>query len=172
MVFVVQVKYIAGGATQNSIRVAQWFLQSPGATTFIGSVGKDKFAAQLKESCTSSGVLSQYYETDEVGTGVCAVLVEESGERSLVTTLDAANSYKHAHTLSEPIQKIIAQAQIYYISSFFSTVPEGPQTMEAIAAHAAENHKTFCINLSAEFLIQFFWEKMNAVSFSYVSCLW
>ena len=27
------VEYIAGGATQNSIRVAQWMLQTPGATS-------------------------------------------------------------------------------------------------------------------------------------------
>lgn len=35
------VEYIAGGATQNSIRVAQWMLQIPGATGFIGSIGKE-----------------------------------------------------------------------------------------------------------------------------------
>ena len=28
-----KVEYIAGGATQNTIRVAQWMLQVPGATT-------------------------------------------------------------------------------------------------------------------------------------------
>lgn len=155
---------MAGGATQNSIRAAQWFLQSPDATAFLGAVGKDKFATQLKESCKEAGVAAHYYETDEAGTGACAVLVEESGERALVTTLDAANCYKHAHTQSEEIQALIAQARIFYISSFFSTVPEGPQTMMSIAVHAAENNKVFCINLSAEFLIEFFWDKMNAVS--------
>ena len=30
-----KVEYIAGGATQNSIRVAQWMLQVSGATTYI-----------------------------------------------------------------------------------------------------------------------------------------
>jgi hypothetical protein len=35
-----EVEYIAGGATQNSIRVAQWMLGAP-CTAYIGSVGKD-----------------------------------------------------------------------------------------------------------------------------------
>ena len=33
------VEYIAGGATQNSIRVCQWMLKTSGATTFIGCAG-------------------------------------------------------------------------------------------------------------------------------------
>merc|ERR1739849_9231 len=36
------VQYIAGGATQNSIRVAQWMLQTKGATSYMGCVGNDK----------------------------------------------------------------------------------------------------------------------------------
>lgn len=34
------VEYIAGGATQNSIRVAQWFLGLPHATSYTGCIGK------------------------------------------------------------------------------------------------------------------------------------
>ena len=37
------VKYIAGGATQNSIRVAQWMSQQENSTAFVGCVGKDAF---------------------------------------------------------------------------------------------------------------------------------
>ena len=33
------VEYIAGGATQNSIRVAQWVSGKPGMTTMIGCIG-------------------------------------------------------------------------------------------------------------------------------------
>ena len=29
------VEYIAGGATQNAIRVAQWMLQTPGACSYM-----------------------------------------------------------------------------------------------------------------------------------------
>lgn len=41
------VQYIAGGATQNSIRVAQWMLQVPGATAFFGAIGHDAYGETL-----------------------------------------------------------------------------------------------------------------------------
>ena len=50
------VEYIAGGATQNTIRVAQWMLQVPGATTYMGCVGNDAFAAKMTETATKDGV--------------------------------------------------------------------------------------------------------------------
>merc|ERR1719227_37732 len=37
-----KVDYIAGGATQNSIRVAQWILGKPNATSYMGCVGSDE----------------------------------------------------------------------------------------------------------------------------------
>ena len=36
-----EVEYIAGGATQNSIRVAQWMLEDEKCTTSVGCVGND-----------------------------------------------------------------------------------------------------------------------------------
>lgn len=41
------VQYIAGGATQNSIRVAQWMLKVPGATSYFGAVGADQYGQTL-----------------------------------------------------------------------------------------------------------------------------
>lgn len=41
------VQYIAGGATQNSIRVAQWMLKIPGSTSYFGAIGTDAFGEQL-----------------------------------------------------------------------------------------------------------------------------
>ena len=38
-----EVEYIAGGATQNSIRVTQWMLNAPKATAFIGCVGASRW---------------------------------------------------------------------------------------------------------------------------------
>merc|ERR1719230_223282 len=69
------VEYIAGGATQNSIRVAQWMLCNPGATAFIGCIGTDAFGDQLEKSAKADGVNVQYFKTAKVETGTCAVLV-------------------------------------------------------------------------------------------------
>lgn len=51
------VEYIAGGATQNTIRVAQWMLQVPGAASYVGCIGKDEFGDKLKESVARDGVI-------------------------------------------------------------------------------------------------------------------
>jgi len=160
-----KVDYVAGGATQNSIRIAQWMSQSPNATAYIGCIGKDAFGETLTEACRGAGVTPHYYITEEKPTGVCAVTIIDK-ERSLTTKLDAANEYKHVHTLSEPIQDVIERAKIFYIASFFLTVPEGPQSVLHIAEHAAKANKIFCMNLSAEFLIDFFAEPMlNALPY-------
>jgi len=60
MVKMPQVQYIAGGATQNSIRVAQWMLQEPGATAYMGCIGKDENGEKLQKACSTDGVNALY----------------------------------------------------------------------------------------------------------------
>lgn len=50
------VEYIPGGATQNSVRIAQWMLQVKGATSYMGCVGKDDFGNKMRETATQDGV--------------------------------------------------------------------------------------------------------------------
>ena len=49
-------QYVAGGATQNSIRAAQWLLQVPGATSYFGCVGDDEHAQKLRAAASAGGV--------------------------------------------------------------------------------------------------------------------
>merc|ERR1711865_229622 len=87
------VQYIAGGATQNSIRVAQWMLQTKGATAYMGCVGKDANAETMKACCEKDGVTTAYMVDEAAPTGSCACLIEGI-ERSLCTNLCAANNFK------------------------------------------------------------------------------
>ena len=48
--------YIAGGATQNSVRVAQWMLQVPGATSYMGCIGYDDFGQRMQKTAEQDGV--------------------------------------------------------------------------------------------------------------------
>ncbi|ONK67586.1 uncharacterized protein A4U43_C05F1570 [Asparagus officinalis] len=73
-------KYITGGATQNAIRVAQWMLQTPGATRFMGCIGKDKFGEEMKRASTAAGVNAHYREDEIAATGTCVVCIV-GGER-------------------------------------------------------------------------------------------
>merc|ERR1712080_761714 len=84
-----ELDFIAGGATQNSIRVAQWILGKKYATAYFGCVGRDDTSKKLEEKAREAGVNVQY-QFSEYPTGRCAVLITGQ-DRSLVTKLDAAN---------------------------------------------------------------------------------
>lgn len=148
-----KVDYIAGGSTQNSIRIAQWMLQKPGATSYIGCVGKDKYAEEMKNSANAGGVNVQYYEHDSTPTGTCAVCVV-GGERSLVANLAAANCYNVEHLKKPENWALVEKAKYYYIAGFFLTV--SPESIQLVAEHAAANDKIFMMNLSAPFICEFF----------------
>jgi len=155
------VSYIAGGATQNTVRVAQWMSgQAPGFAAYIGCIGRDEYGRHLKEAAEADGVTTHYHVIDERPTGTCAVLVHDR-ERSLVANLGAAEKYAKAHWDSEPIQAVVKGASIFYSAGFFLT--SSPDTMVANGKHAAETGKVYAMNLSAPFLCQFFKEPMHAV---------
>jgi adenosine kinase len=154
------VQYIAGGAGQNSIRVAQWILQIPGATAFLGAVGTDEYGQTLEKCASEDGVLCLYQKNPEIPTGTCAVLIN-GGERSLVANLAAANTFSESHLDNPAVKEAIANAKIFYVTGFFLTV--SVPSILTIAQHAIDNHKTFCMNLSAPFLIQFFGDAMASV---------
>ena len=86
------VQFIAGGAGQNSIRVAQWMLQTPNKTAFFGAISSDKNGQTLESCAKADGVKVCYQVTAGTPTGTCAVLIN-GGERSLVANLAAANTF-------------------------------------------------------------------------------
>ncbi|XP_076931665.1 adenosine kinase 2-like [Bidens hawaiensis] len=148
-----KVEYIAGGATQNSIRVAQWLLQIPGATSFIGCIGKDKYGEEMKKNSKSAGVNAHYYEHETAPTGTCAVCVV-GGERSLVANLSAANCYKPDHLKRPENWALVEKAKYIYIAGFFLTV--SPESIQLVGQHVAATNKVFIMNLSAPFICEFF----------------
>jgi len=157
------VEYVAGGATQNSIRVCQWMLQSPGATSFIGSVGKDcNFGNKLREVANKDGVSTYYYEADGHQTGTCAVVVHEK-ERSLVANLAAANAFESAHLDTPEVKEAVRRAHIIYSAGFFLTLPEGPKSALEIAKHASEHDKIYCLNFAAPFICTFFHDQLMSI---------
>jgi len=153
------VEYIAGGATQNSIRVAQWMSGVPGSTAFVGCVGKDAFGDKLEACAKADGVNVQYMKQDKEPTGTCGVLVK-GGERALVANLAAANLYDKAHFDTPAIQSLVGAAKIVYSAGFFLTV--SPPTIQAFGEALAKSGKTLCMNLSAPFIVQFFADPLAA----------
>uniref|UniRef100_A0A3B4H487 Adenosine kinase n=1 Tax=Pundamilia nyererei TaxID=303518 RepID=A0A3B4H487_9CICH len=112
-----KVEYYAGGATQNSIKIAQWMIQEPHKVgTFFGCIGKDKFGEILKQKAEEVHVDAHYYEQDEEPTGTCAACIT-GDNRSLVANLAAANCYKKdKHLDLEENWKLVEKAKVYYIA--------------------------------------------------------
>jgi adenosine kinase len=158
-----KVGYVAGGATQNSIRGAAWMSPTKGNTHYIGSVGNDDNGKLLASVAEKDGVKTHYYISQKNRTGRCAVLVKDR-ERSLIADLAAANDYNHTeHFTSDEIQALVKSAHIFYSAGFFLTV--SPQTIVEVGKHvlANEDTKILAINLAAVFIINFFWDKLNDV---------
>lgn len=145
------VQFIPGGATQNTIRVAAWMLQTPKSTAYMGCIGKDEFADKMKAACETAGVQASYMVDAATPTGSCATLVNGI-ERSLCTNLNAANNYKDTHLKQPENMAILSGAKIVYSAGFFATV--SPDSMRIAAKKTLENGSLYCLNLSAPFLMQ------------------
>uniref|UniRef100_A0AAY5EYW9 Adenosine kinase n=1 Tax=Electrophorus electricus TaxID=8005 RepID=A0AAY5EYW9_ELEEL len=156
------VEYRAGGATQNSMKVAQWMIQKPSkVATFFGCIGEDRFGEILKEKAQEAHVDAHYYEQSKEPTGTCAACIT-GDNRSLVANLAAANCYKKdKHLDLEENWKLVKKAKVYYIAGFFLTV--SPESILKVAKHASENNKIFGINLSAPFICQAFKDSLLKV---------
>ncbi|XP_076680275.1 adenosine kinase 2 isoform X1 [Andrena cerasifolii] len=151
--------FIAGGSVQNTMRVAQWFLDKPRIATYMGCVGIDKYSKILEDKAQADGLNVRYQYTNKEPTGTCAVLITGK-ERSLCANLAAANCFLPSHIQEPENKRLIEVARYIYVSGFFLTV--SPETIQMVARHAFENNKMFIMNLSAPFLCDFYKTPMLA----------
>jgi len=157
-----KVEHIAGGATQNSVRVAQWVLGGPAMSfcSYMGCVGRDSSSKILEDKAKEAGVTVRYQYSEDKPTGRCAVLITGQ-DRSLVTKLDAANHFTVDHLDTKENWHLVTKARIVYSAGFFLTV--SVDSMLKVAKHCAASNETYCLNLSAPFLCQFFKEQLMSV---------
>merc|ERR1719433_253454 len=94
------VEYIAGGATLNTMRVAQWCLGDKAQTGYIGSIGQDKFGQLLQDKCKEAGIQASFMVDPKDPTGTCAIGILNK-ERGMVANLASANNYKVDHFKKE-----------------------------------------------------------------------
>lgn len=100
------VLYVPGGATQNSIRVAQWLLKTPGSTSYFGSVGKDDFGDKMAAYARKDGVdvrschlspqlIANSLEMPSQAVACCGMLHHLRGGSFMV--LEGTSSCSHEH---------------------------------------------------------------------------
>ncbi|KAF8517409.1 Ribokinase-like protein [Hysterangium stoloniferum] len=153
------VTYVAGGAGQNSARAAAYVLP-PNSVVYTGAVGSDDLAGQLRAANEREGVDSKYYVVNGEKTGACAVVLTNH-DRSLVTTLRAAEKFDKAHLSSPTIAPLIDNAKYIYVGGFFLT--HGIESALLVAKKASLAGKVFVTNLSAPFIPQFFKEQLDSL---------
>jgi adenosine kinase len=133
----------------------------PGQVAFMGCIGaNDDYGKQLEACATADGVCVHYMKDATTPTGTCAALIL-GGERALVANLAAANNFKPSHLATDKAQELVQSAQFYYSAGFFLTV--SVESMVQVAQHAVEHGKTYCLNLSAPFIVDFFADQMAQV---------
>ncbi|KAJ9117094.1 hypothetical protein QFC24_006553 [Naganishia onofrii] len=152
-----QVTYVAGGAAQNAARAAAYVLP-PKHVVYVGAVGKDALAEQLEKANDKEGVMSAYQVVEDDKTGACAVVLT-GHDRSLVTTLRAAEKFSPSHLADPTIKSYIDNAKFFYIGGFFLT--HGIESALHVAKSAAGRGKVVALNLSAPFIPQFFKQQLD-----------
>jgi adenosine kinase len=158
------VQYIAGGATQNSVRVAQWVSGEPaGFAAYVGCVGDDAFGKTLAAAAAADGVTALYQVTADKPTGTCAVIVHEQ-ERSLVANLAAAEALAEAHLDSEAVAAAVASAKVVYCAGFPLTHAGGAASVQRLGKACADGNKVFATNLSAPFIVQVRTARLDAAA--------
>ncbi|CUA67714.1 adenosine kinase [Rhizoctonia solani] len=153
------ITYVAGGAAQNAARGAAYVLPAE-SVVYAGCVGSDDLAEQLRNANSKEGVASAYQVKQGEKTGACAVILT-GHDRSLVTTLRAAEMFNKEHLASPEVAPLVDGAKFYYVGGFFLT--HGVESALVVAKKASETGKTFALNLSAPFICQFFGAQLGQI---------
>ncbi|XP_065217099.1 uncharacterized protein Adk2 [Planococcus citri] len=149
------VDYIAGGASQNTARIAQSILRKPNTVVYMGCVGKDFYSEMIEKKARADGVDVRYQYTDKRPTGTCAVIITDDGKhRSLVANLAAAELFSIDHIRIPENREIIDKADYFYLTGFFLIV--SPDSALEIAKVALEKNKVLAMNLSAPYICESF----------------
>ncbi|KAH0797595.1 adenosine kinase 2-like [Histomonas meleagridis] len=111
-----------GGACQNVLAMAQWFMQDEGETAIVGSVGSDSNREVLESILTQCGVKCFYQEIPHHHTGCCAILVcntNGASYRTIVTSLGASSMIDYNNWYTPEVAELFGKAKIVILANFF-----------------------------------------------------
>ncbi len=111
-----ELTYVSGGSAQNTIKMMQWILEDAESSkcAYLGCIGNDNPGDILLQSMEETGVQTLYEVSENLGTGVCFVLVN-GPHRSLITSLGAASAFSANFLRQEMAWDMVKSAYFYYI---------------------------------------------------------
>ncbi|KAG5494090.1 hypothetical protein JKF63_01924 [Porcisia hertigi] len=154
-----RVAYVPGGAAMNTARTFSWVFPEA-HVSYVGALGKDRFAEILKSALASAGVKQLFEECNNKPTGTCAGLVLNKN-RSLIANLGAAVTLSAKHMETDAVQTAVEQATVYYAEGFFLNTASSPGNLLSVARHANQNGKLFCFNLNAPYISMAFQSRLQ-----------
>ncbi|KAI9513090.1 adenosine kinase [Russula earlei] len=136
----------------HAITLLQYVLP-PNSVVYTGCVGDDDFSEQLKRANKKEGLAEAYLVKKGEQTGACAVVIT-GHQRSLVTTLAAAEKFDKDHLSAPHVAPLVDAAKFFYVEGYFLT--HGLDSALEVAKKASDSGKVFVLNLSAPFIAQYF----------------
>ncbi|XP_014672338.1 PREDICTED: adenosine kinase-like isoform X2 [Priapulus caudatus] len=137
-----EVEFTPGGATQNTLRTAQWMTGSPEfATLFFGCIAKDRHGDIMTKAMKEGSVKTVYQinGSNSEPTGTCAVCIT-GNNRSLVANLASANCFTKAHLDDKANWAHVERAKLVYTAeaeAFSEAQGFGTKDVKEIALKAA-----------------------------------
>lgn len=102
------IEIFGGGAAAN---VAAWLAHAGVQATFVGRIGDDHAGLRAADELTAAGVTPVVEIDPRRATGMCLVLVDETGERSMVPSTGANDA-------SADVALVPAEADWLYVSGY------------------------------------------------------
>jgi len=127
---------------------------------YVGAVGDDDLAEQLKEANKREGLDQVYQVKKGEKTGACAVIIT-GHSRSLVTTLRVAENFEKSHLSSPEVAPLIIDASFFYVEGYF--LSHGVESALELSSKSAAAGKTFVLNFSAPFIPKFFTKQLRDI---------
>lgn len=87
---------------------------------FIGKVGNDALGHHFKQNLREKGVKDLTTISDRHPTGVCVALIDDSGERTMVTNR-GANDYLTTDDINERFEEILRSKIVYFSGYLFQS---------------------------------------------------
>ena len=143
-----------GGTANVSIQISKLGEKAK----FIGKVGTDAFGSYFKENLKSNNVKDLTFVDDTRMTGLCISLVDENGERSMITSR-GANDHLTKREIESYINEVL-ESKIVYFSGYSLLSKQSSESILYTMEESNEHNCEIYFNLGAPNIITKLFKKI------------